>query len=402
MNGMFRRHKLLILIFSVFCLFSILSGKFHFFRKPDGPLSHILPLTKEQLHQAHLSAHNAFIAYETQLSSDADNQPSLLCHTIIMRGDDTLLRKNIALAGGQCHWAVTWLIRKNEKLSHANDLASYCREQQSHLAFEQDFVSQHKFFNKVFVWKTLLPILTKYSHIWLLDSDISFKPPANISLFFEAWRCGSSAKFPPIISQPTIINREGESQSVQFLNHKENLLRLGISSIKTEHCEIQAPIVASAFMSWLLRELIEPYIADEREFSLNDWGIDFMWCKAADFFQSSGHHSLLDGPDRPSVSCALIPQPVVHFSTDTIRRVNTFLDSGEIMLQIYKKRFPTMYKLERQQSDFNIFLSNLTEADLRSPQSSRETHSSYCADKHVETYVFNPGKYEVSRLRSGQ
>lgn len=404
-HAVFRKHKFSII--STICLLSILSGLYGWFRKPAGSIAHIKHMTKEQMHQAQMSAKDAFVSYVNQLSSATDTQPSLLCHTIIMRSSDATLWKNIALAGGNCHWAITWVYRDAAKAHSTKDLAEHCLKHQSQLAFEQDYDPNHQYFNKAFVWKTLLPIIKDYSHIWLLDSDISFGAPANMPVLFEAWRCGSSAKFPPIISQPSIINREGESQSVKFLNHKPHLINLGLSVIKTEHCEIQAPIVATKFLSWLLTELIEPHIEPNPEFSLTDWGIDFMWCRAADFFQrSSNTHSSsmpTDGPEvNPSLSCALIPHPVVHFSTDTIQRSDAFLKSGETMLKIYRRKFPTMYKLERQTSPFDSFLNELSDEDLfpsSSSTSSYETHPSTCAAEHdVETYTFGPDKYEVSRL----
>ena len=135
----------------------------------------------------------------------------------------------------------------------------------------------------------LYSVATDY--IWLVDGDISFKPPDIPGL--EALLAAKGADR-VLAAQPAIDAAPdkpkpfaGGDQFFKPLNGavaKEVRARCGVKLLPTPLVEIQAPVLASSFLAWHMPEL--RFVAAMQAKEQSAWGPDMLWCGAATRYAS--------------------------------------------------------------------------------------------------------------------
>ena len=325
----------------------------------------VAPITKPQLEHLRHSATSSLEQYRQHMSAPS---PSLLCHMIIMHihKSDTashshthshthsgptkhhMLWNNIAAATHHCSWAVSWLIAPTHSHTHSSSGLNTTALEQHALLHNTTIVHQQeihytKTFNKITtVWKQLLNVAQRYSHVWLLDSDISLTH-TNMERLYTAWSCGTlTHSLPPILTQPSIITVSGKPQAPDHVNHTPHYTTLGFSVATTALVEIQAPIIASAFLTWFITEIIVPHVESLIDFEVSEWGTDLIWCRAATMYTRTRAN------DRKKstlsiLPCALLSEPVRHLSTRTLKLNRHTRLIGERVKYFYEHKFPMFY-----------------------------------------------------------
>ena len=242
------------------------------------------------------------------------------------------------------------------------------------------------YFNKLTdVWSLLLPMIGNFTHIWMLDSDISLKN-TNLNEFFTSWECGSSY-LPPIISQPAIISPT-RPQAPAHVNYKRIYSDVGFSSVTTNVVEIQAPMIDAGFLHWFITEIVDPYVKFLADFSRSEWGTDCVWCQAANLYTHSNKIAYPQSSRRSMVvPCALIPVPVTHISSKSIRKNKLSRISGEKVKLHYRKKFPMFYKKNWKMTSERLsnFLTGLSRDTLLA-SASEDTFETKCLNLRVAKY----------------
>lgn len=352
------------------------------------PKVHTEVISKQDFNSLRNTARISFQAYQDKMSQGevTRRSPIVLCHMIVM-GEATSdydkgLWENVAAAGKYCSWAVSWLtatasFRQDNAVPgvDASALEQHARSHNSSITFQQHIKYAQSFNKLSSVWKPLLSALpvSQFSHVWLLDSDISLVG-TDLDHLFRCWRCGSGL-LPPIISQPTITTLSGKQQAPEHVNYRPAYHALDFASVVTSFVEIQAPLVEIGFLSWFLVQIVTPFIEPHPAFALSEWGTDCIWCRAASLYmQTSLTSSVSASLARPLLAtpCVLLPVPVKHASTRTVKRTRRSRHSGEQLKAHYQSKFP-MFFVKHWKTDSErlaVFLSTTPRAAIlmTSPQ----------------------------------
>jgi len=168
---------------------------------------------------------------------------------------------------------------------------------------------------KTVLWLDLLRTLRPHSRwIWLLDCDISLVGFAWSG--FTAALCCAFEAGPPLVAQP-LINQSRQSwwpvNRNTWLGSAAPLASLNASAALTPFVEIQAPILDTRFLVWLVEQLRDSGFVTAALRFRSQWAVDLLWCAAAaDYVARTGSRR---------VGCAVIPAAVVDH--DAQRDINT-------------------------------------------------------------------------------
>jgi hypothetical protein len=121
----------------------------------------------------------------------------------------------------------------------------------------------------------LLPVLSGYKRLFLLDEDISLLD-FDIDALFKSWDCSFPNQPPPLIVQPLV------DESTQFFNFVSVAAWENITCVSSAagYVEQQVPLFDAQFFEWFVRRVL----SQTRDFALErgvDWGHDRSWCSAA-------------------------------------------------------------------------------------------------------------------------
>ena len=207
--------------------------------------------------------------YEGRNSVGKEPIYPFLCYSLLSKQTEfSILLHNIAVFGARCQWALTFSV--------AGDLVVDESLLESVTKTSKTKIIQKKSLNagrliKTIMWKQL--VLSKhlsYSHMWMIDADIQFSVE-QLKLYLYAWRCGSVAGSPPLISQPTVKpGPDAAPQDYLEVNHDDQYDESSVSSIGSSIVENQVVLADMGFLFWYYREVIIPFF--ERIKSYNESG----------------------------------------------------------------------------------------------------------------------------------
>jgi hypothetical protein len=273
----------------------------------------------------------------------------LLCVVFAKASLNTFINilSNILHMHDTCEWAIIFYAgkyREERNICQHHRLRSHlvlCKRAKDSLkivngvdmSHDKDFMS--KSVPKTVLYRELLPLISSYQRLFLLDEDISLVD-FNYNAFTEVWDCGFPNQPPPLIVQPVV------AEDTQFFNFvlwstwrdKPTL------ATATGIVEQQAPLFDAIFFEWFVRRVLSHTLKFALEYGV-DWGHDRSWCNAAAMYSVEVLHW------SPSdVSCAIVTVTSIHhLNTHSMvgKRVNRplFKSSGNRVVQKYIDRFPT-------------------------------------------------------------
>jgi len=239
---------------------------------------------------------------------------------------------------------------------------------------------------KPLLYLQLVPLLSQYRRVWLLDEDLSLSL-FNISLFLHILSCHEHPSPPLLISQPLISSPSPSlsssrahtlsskpkpapiGQHIRYLNSFAwNNLSLSPSlslssthplslsnshSISVEFIEQQAPMLDSLFLHWFSLSLITPLSPVVRVLS-SDWSFDDLWCRAAALFSREAYNHT----PRYLDSCLLVlPLSLTHLNLKTLNYTSSsksrkeFYHRGITQHWIIRQTFPLLFVPGRRSFD---------------------------------------------------
>jgi hypothetical protein len=195
---------------------------------------------------------------------------------------------------------------------------------------------------KTVMYHDLLPYLSTYKKVFLMDEDISLQG-FNVTSLMEPWECALSP--PPLIVQPLVAE---SNQYINYLNRnswkrrdRSKIVASGVGIV-----EQQVPLFDSVFLEWFIRRVLS-LTRDTALIHGVDWGHDRSWCNAARMY---GKY-VLNYPDSYT-PCAVFPHatPIHHLnfrSMENKRNNRTFFEqNGYAVVQRYIDYFPTWVVLD--------------------------------------------------------
>jgi hypothetical protein len=195
---------------------------------------------------------------------------------------------------------------------------------------------------KTVMYHDLLPYLSTYKKVFLMDEDISLQG-FNVTSLMEPWECALSP--PPLIVQPLVAE---SNQYINYLNRnswkrrdRSKIIASGVGIV-----EQQVPLFDSVFLEWFIRRVLS-LTRDTALIHGVDWGHDRSWCNAARMY---GKY-VLNYPEGYT-PCAVFPHatPIHHLnyrSMENKRNNRTFFEqNGYAVVQRYIDYFPTWVVLD--------------------------------------------------------
>jgi hypothetical protein len=189
---------------------------------------------------------------------------------------------------------------------------------------------------KSVLYSDLLPYLSKFKRIFLMDEDISLVGFDFVKTM-NVWSCAFHPFPPPLVVQPLIAE---SNQYFSFVGIKAWTGK-GVMSSASGIVEQQVPMFDAVFFEWFVKRCLSLTKQDAINAGV-DWGGDRSWCNAAKMY---GREVLKQRKEY--VHCALLVggSPVHHLNTKAIatKRTNRkdFLKNGFDMVDKYVTLFPT-------------------------------------------------------------
>lgn len=275
----------------------------------------------------------------------ASAAPSILFGVVTDHSRDALelLKDNMAIVS---FWpartlTASWgVVVYNNKTKEWDELPAHARRTGSKLRMLEDggLITRCKFyyqrrFARLFDVSTAdveVPGASTAPHpeyIWLLDNDISLRR-FRMDRFLQSWSCS----FPsgrPLIAQPVVL------QNTQYFwpfNWKtwQDVATDTMVARPISFVEVQMPLVDGLFFRQFARGV--GYHISERGARVNtDWGIDFVWCRAAQQYEASRQ------------ACAVVPTPISHENAQTYSKGKGYALIGKQTLRWIRGRWPELY-----------------------------------------------------------
>ena len=138
------------------------------------------------------------------------------------------------------------------------------------------------------MYPLMQPLLHIFRWVWFLDQDISFQG-FRVDKLLAILQKNYPGKLKPLIMQPTL--HQSTEWNPVFSKHywyypNGNEKFQGARGGQVRFIEQQMPIFRSNFLSWYLDSVIIPLENITRALRSN-WGIENLWCKAAEVFTST-------------------------------------------------------------------------------------------------------------------
>lgn len=203
--------------------------------------------------------------------------------------------------------------------------------------------------------------LAVYSHVWMLDEDITLPPPAYIAFFLER-----SVFYDILIAQPAIIG------SVYRFLEPDASCAIRLSTF----VEIMAPLIRIDVFHTLMRDVFHPDVQ-------TDWGLDVIWCEYAKQHFGSARacaiinagiftHALSVKSANYSRQSAVVDESCMRARYQRFVAAKTILSclepdaygSAEGVLRM-KARTTPFWPSEKDQRALRLFLYDTTEVNRR-------------------------------------
>eukprot|EP01038_Epipyxis_sp_PR26KG_P011628 gene11628-15575_t len=275
----------------------------------------------------------------------------LLCVTFLRASMNPILtlHSNMMIMENLCDWAI--IIYDGTKAS----IESVCNNSQSFIYCRKIPLATIKVYSnsssnvtistiprtipKTVMYRELLPFLSNYQRVFLLDEDISLLG-FDINKFTKVWNCAFYPHPPPLIVQPLIAE---SNQYFGFVNLNTWVVKKRKHIIATASglVEQQTPLFDSIFLQWYISRVL----IHTKDFVLKngvDWGHDRSWCGAAKMYSK-----LVLNRSSSAIFCAIITggTPVHHLNTrsmiDKRKNRTVFRLHGRAVVAKYMELFPT-------------------------------------------------------------
>ena len=179
-----------------------------------------------------------------------------------------------------------------------------------------------QFYPKPIMHLQLLPFISEYEYLWMVDDDISFEG-IDFNEYFNILKCGFHPHPAPLVSQAPIYDN---TQRYKYLNNNKwnSTSTKNVKIVASKFVEVQSPVINVDFFIWFIDTAITPMI---EMFALlgTDDGMDNIWCGAAKFYAHYylGIQNITDsiGGSDDYNSCAIVlgGQSIRHFNKASSR-----------------------------------------------------------------------------------
>ena len=266
--------------------------------------------------------------YSARLNSTSKAPLPLLCATFLNTSiEQTLfLFSNIQIMRPYCDWAIViYDDSQNSERTICNTASIAPFLVHCKLASSLDRKSVFRSKNgvngtsivsipKAVLYRELVPILSNYKEVFLLDDDVSligFEPRTFLNIYHTAF----GTEGPPLIAQPLIKNgivmhyflndvywKSPRTNSTnEIINNMKNngTTILPDPSVLAAEVLIVEPlvnIIDAHFFEWFIRRVL----VHTKEASLKlgvDWGLNRLWCRSAEAYNSYMIHNATDSPN---------------------------------------------------------------------------------------------------------
>jgi hypothetical protein len=190
------------------------------------------------------------------------------------------------------------------------------------------------------LYTDLLPYLTHYERVFLMDEDISLAG-FDIRHFMSTWDCAFYPQPAPLIVQPLIAE---SNQYIPFVNANQWSRKEfeNVTASASGMVEQQVPLFDAQFFEWFVRHVLS-LTYDLALYYGVDWGHDRSWCNAARLYATE----LLGYSTTEYSPCALLVKtsPVHHLNGHTMKgkkeNRELFHRNAVIVVQRYIDLYPT-------------------------------------------------------------
>ena len=261
----------------------------------------------------------------------------------------SLMSRNIGIADGFCSWAIIAYAGEERLLKqflslHADQIV-FAKLFEEHVLFAN---SKFNFVPKVLMYPLVQPFLHFFRWVWFLDEDISLQGFHFVKLMNVLHR-NHGSKYSPLIMQPTLheTTQWVPTFSKHFWYFPSGKSRFpGATGAYVRFIEQQMPIFRSDFLSWYLQSVIIP-VENITRILRSNWGIENLWCKAAEVFVSF----LLDTNSSDIPACMVIVDSelvVHHLHTKSIsmkrgKKLRLYRELSLHSVNLTSRLFPTWY-----------------------------------------------------------
>lgn len=169
-------------------------------------------------------------------------------------------------------------------ISHDRRYSKESVESAAHTIYP--LLSEGQFNNRILpkplLYTQIQYLLSSFTHVWLLDEDISFDG-FDVHNFLDIARCSYYPYPSPLVIQPLIA---GNTQVYKYLNQRtwaayaDKFPTQDIRSIGTGFIEIQAPFMHAGYFNWYLDTFVKPVLVPVHTLGA-DWGFDCLLCRSA-------------------------------------------------------------------------------------------------------------------------
>lgn len=188
--------------------------------------------------------------------------------------------------------------------------------------------------SKVMMYDRLLPVVSQYERVWLLDEDLALQN-FNFVSFFETLECAFWPRISPMVVQPVIAESNQDYSFANLATWAGTIVR----ACSTEFIEIQMPLFNATFFEWYVKYIVAPITLNEPQ-ALLCAGFDSMFCKSADVFARAVLGSSMPSNYR---HCAVITThgtAVSHQNMRTINKEGSFKESSIRQAHGLQQLFP--------------------------------------------------------------
>lgn len=218
----------------------------------------------------------------------------------------------------------------NKHANKSDDLL-YSKYISSQVSTEAD-----SFIPKQVMYSELLPYLSDYKSVIMMDSDMLF-----VSKVFNFTKAEiiieRGYKFPLKLAQPCTIG------PVEFSTfHQDRWTTKSHVAIGIDFIEQQSFFVNSLILEWSIRALIAKTV-DHHIIYKSDWGYDSVLCLATKTFTELVLGEPVSNRRENPVCAILTRHCILHTNTKTIKKTLNFHKAGPKMFHLYRKLFPHWY-----------------------------------------------------------
>lgn len=200
---------------------------------------------------------------------------------------------------------------------------------------------------KPLLYLHLLPLLPRYSRVWLLDDDVSLVG-VDARRLGHLWDCAFWPDLPPLVVQPLVSPSNAGYPYLGVQGWAEQAQRGGrVLAASTGFIELQAPLMEARFFEWFLRFVVVPMLRPLHVLGA-DWGFDDLFCTAAANYDWATRAQRKPGGRGRNVTCAVLVDgsSIRHLDRRALdasvgRGVKWYLNHE--MLKLVMRTFPTFF-----------------------------------------------------------